>query len=266
MSYDVGDTIAAAAEVRDENGELTNATGVVYTVTLPDGTTATPAVSNPSIGRYIADYVATMSGWHDELWTSTAPSTTQPGGFMVRVLHPRYIVSLDDAKRHLKLDADAVEHDEELLGFIEAVTEVIEELADEVVVRGTVVERKTIRGPRVALSHIPVISLTSVEAIDGSWTSGPAEWDVDPEAGILRALPGNTAACGDAIITTVAGYPVVPARYQTAALLLLARLWSTKRGTKGAPRTGGQPDAQEAMRLVTPEIRGLVRPALPGIA
>jgi hypothetical protein len=47
MPYDIGDSVSLAWDVKDSAGVLANATTVTLTVTLPDGTTATPAVTNP---------------------------------------------------------------------------------------------------------------------------------------------------------------------------------------------------------------------------
>lgn len=245
MAYDPGDTVPLTFEIRDANGALVDAASVTVTVDLPDGTTETPTPAHPSVGRYEVDYVSTLSGRYSVRGVSTSPATAFSDTFDVRPAAPAYVVSLADAKRHLNLPASTDTNDEELRGFIEAATEVVEELTGEVVTRRTVVERKAIRGAKVALSNVPVISLTSIAAVDGTWTSDPAGWDLDGETGILRALPGNPLWCGDAIITTVAGYELIPARYTRAALMILRHQWESQRASLGGGRgtpLGGRSD------------------------
>jgi len=242
VAYDLGDTVPLTTEITDAAGVLVNASGVVCTIGLPDGTSVTPSVSSPSTGRYTVDFVATIPGRHTERWTSTSPAAARSDVFDVRAATPAYIVSLADAKQHLNMSATSTKDDEELRGFIEAATEVVEELSGEVVVRRTVIERKPLRGGRVALSYTPVVSLTSIAATDGTLTSDQAGWDVDPDTGILTALPGATAWYGDAVFTYIAGPAIIPARYTRAALMILKHMWESQRSQVGSSRNpiGGQ--------------------------
>src|SRR5206468_2941706 len=110
---------------------------VVLTVTLPDGTTVSPAVTNPpaETGRYRCDYPTVQAGRHLVRWTSTTPTSAYTDMFDVRPTAPPLIVSLADMKQHLgKSDPG---DDEELREFIEAATAVIEEHRGETVVRRT---------------------------------------------------------------------------------------------------------------------------------
>lgn len=239
MAYDLGDTVPLTTEILDSAGVLAAATGVVCTVGLPDGTSVTPAVSNPTLGRYTVDFVPTMAGRHTERWTSVSPATARSDIFDVRAATPAYIVSLADAKAHLNLPAASTTNDEELRGFIEACTEVVEELAHEVIVRRTIVERRVLHGARrFALHSVPVISLTSLVDVNGflTWTAG--NFDVDPETGIVSALwsSGVYPVAGLVQLTYVAGYQVIPASYTRAALMVLRHLWESQRSSLG----GGQ--------------------------
>lgn len=237
--FDIGDTIPLTTEVLDAAGALTAASGVVCTIGLPDGTSVTPTVSNPSTGRYTVDYVPTLAGRHTERWTSTAPATARSDTFDVRAAVPGYIVSLADAKAHLNLPASSTTNDEELRGFIEACTEVVEHLAHEAVVRRTVAERKDLRGRGVfVLDYSPVISLTSITSADTGRTWSTSGFRVDAETGIVDVLLGTNPPCGLVVVTYVAGYQIIPATYTRAALMILRHLWESQRaGLGGQQRT-----------------------------
>lgn len=272
--FDLGDTVPLAFEVLDENDELTDASAVAVTIGLPDGTSTSPALVHPSTGRYTLDFVTTMVGRHTVRGTSTGPASAFADIFDVRPATPGYIVSLEDAKKHLGMAAATTRDDEELRGFIEAATEVVEDLAGEVIVRRTVVERRPLTGDRkVALSYAPVVSMTTIAAVDGSRTWDPAGWDVDPAAAVLTALPGTSLWRGDVAFTYVAGYPLVPARYTRAALMVLRHLWETQRaslgGSRGATLGGQQTDDSfvYSQGYAIPRAAAeLIRSPMPGLA
>lgn len=74
---DVGDEVLVATEVRNIDGELVNAATVVLTVTLPDLTTATPVVDNPSTGHYEVAYTLAQAGRYVFSWATTNPNTAE---------------------------------------------------------------------------------------------------------------------------------------------------------------------------------------------
>jgi len=67
---DIGDRVRLGAVIRDEAAVATNAT-VVVTVKKPDGTTTTPAVTNPSTGSYGAVVDIDMPGPWSVRWVAT---------------------------------------------------------------------------------------------------------------------------------------------------------------------------------------------------
>lgn len=272
MAFDLGDTVPLTTEVLDGAGVLTTASGVVCTVGLPDGTSVTPTVSNPSTGRYTVDFVPTLAGRHTERWTSTTPATARSDIFDVRAATPGYIVSLADAKKHLNMAAADTKDDEELRGFIEACTEVVEELAHEVVVRRTVTERRELHGrPTFALHSVPVISLTSVTDPLGGSSWSPSDFQVDPATGIVDVLAGASAPWGLTQLTYVAGYQLIPAAYTRAALVILRHLWESQRAALGGgqrTRLGGA--AEDTVTVagwsVPRAAAELIGPSMPSIA
>ena len=71
MAYDLGDVATLAVQIKDSTGTLANAGALAATITLPDGTTTTPTVSNPSTGNYQISYITTQLGRHGIRWVAT---------------------------------------------------------------------------------------------------------------------------------------------------------------------------------------------------
>lgn len=139
---------------------------VTCTVYLPDGTTATPAVTNPSTGVYAAVFTSTQAGHHVFVFVCT--DTTYPGAFSdsfeVQALPDSTIVSLAEAKEILHQTATTA-NDAKIQGYNAAVTNWIEWYCGPVIVQ-TVTERLPAGGLVIQLSKPPVISLTA-------WTTIP---------------------------------------------------------------------------------------------
>lgn len=246
--YDLGDTVSLAVDVLDENGAQTAPLTVVLTVTLPDGTTTTPLITNPSTGRYRVDYVPTAAGRYLARWVSTGPSTAFSDAFDVRPAVPAYIISLADAKAHLNKSTD--EADEEIRSWLEVTTEIVEELAGRATARRSVTERRDLPcwADHLVLTWAPVLSLTSVASLDGTTTWTVGNLDVDPTTGIVRVITGPSLS-GSLLVTYVAGSQSIPARYTGAARIILRHLWESQRAGIGGKRTrAGMVDDQ--MQLV----------------
>jgi hypothetical protein len=263
--FDLGDTVPLSVLVCDPDGHPTNATSVVLTVGLPDGTTETPTVANATAGSYTVDYVPAGAGRYTASWVSTSPATAFVDVFDVRPAAPAYLVSLADMKAHLNMTSTA--NDEELRSHIEAATSVIEDAVGEVIVRRTVVEDRDISSGRVAavVTSTPVISLTSVVRVDGSQT-----WDVDDlsvsPAGIVSVNSG--AGLGGRVrFTYVAGYQQIPARLSMAAKELVRSTWESQRGKTVATRAVNNPDLDGFVtmggRLLPPHVADLIGPRGP---
>jgi hypothetical protein len=107
---DLGDTLGFRADLYDhpaeQGGVPVNATTVTLTITLPDGTTTSPSVSNPPTvtGKYALDYVTSLSGpsgryvgtWLFTMATGKTTSyveTFDVGGALITV---------DEAQAHLR--------------------------------------------------------------------------------------------------------------------------------------------------------------------
>lgn len=226
MAIDLGDVVTLELPAL-----ASNAASVTLTVTLPDGTTASPSsVTNPpaETGRYRYDYPTVQAGRHLVRWTSTSPTSAYTDAFDVRPADPPLIVSLADLKQHLNKSTSDTGDDEELREFIEAATAVIEEHRGEVVVRRTVVEDMDLRCPVlvVQLGSSPVQSLTSVATVDGMTTWDVADLHVSAY-GVVSVQAGP-ALSGLVRFTFVAGRAQIPANYTLAAKIISAHLWETQ--------------------------------------
>jgi hypothetical protein len=232
---DLGDVVPLTVEIRDAAGALAAAGAITLTITLPDGTTATPTVTNPSIGRYQCDYPTTQVGRHSVRWVSTGlNSSAYADSFDVRPAIPAYILSMSDAKAALQIPAGVTTNDEQVRSMVEAVTYVIEDYRKDVVVRRTIVEPidaqfDSLSSRRLVLRWAPVLSVTSiVRPIDGATWAGSDITVLDPNSGVIitYGTPFYASAFrGGLVATYVAGRSVIPANYVEAAKVVLKHLW-----------------------------------------
>lgn len=230
---DLGDLYPLTITIRDADGNPADATEVVLTVTLPDGTDDAPAVEHPDTGRYQVDYPTVQAGRHVARWVATGTNAAAyVEAFDVREASPALLVSLADAKRHLHMDLTATSNDEELRSFIEAATGVVEDVVGPVVVRTVSEVHRS--GSLLALGHCPVVSLTSlVPVLAGGIGYAVDDVDLDPETGIVLRLDGGSFA-GPLRVTYQAGRRVVPASIAQGGKEVIRHMWETQRGHSGA--------------------------------
>ncbi|MFD9306134.1 hypothetical protein ACFWCB_26355 [Streptomyces sp. NPDC060048] len=255
MPFDLGDTVRLEAACRDAAGTLTTATTAVVTLTLPDGTTATPAVG-PAVGtgEYRVDYETAQAGRHGVRWSFTGPASAYTDSFDVREAEPLLILSLADGRRHLRYAPGDTADDEQIREWLETITIGVEALAG-VCCRRTITEAHTLPADgaeAVVLRRTPVLSLTSLVAIrSGGTVYLPAELDVDGPTGVIRRLDGGRLY-GPLRAVYVAGRAVIPANLASAARIILQHLWRTQYGaSRGLSGMGGGEDY-----LVTEPIPG----------
>lgn len=244
MPFDLGDTVRLTAECTDPGGTPATAAAAVLTVTLPDGTTVSPAVPPPATaGQYAVDYPSTTPGRHAVRWVFTGPGCAYTDSFDVREAVPPTLFSLREAKGHLLLPLDDHDKDDDVRSWTESVTLCVESLVG-ICVRRTIVETHRIQPSGVtelALRTTPVLSLTSVVPAGGGSGYRVEDLDVD-ENSILTRLDGGRLA-GRLRITTVAGRTVIPSNIRDAGKLILQHVWRTKMGgTRALVGIGGGED------------------------
>lgn len=266
---DLGDTYTTSIEVYtappDQGGTLVNPSTAVLTITAPDGTTTTPGVTNTSVGKYKYDLVATQAGTHSLRWLTTSPATALTDVVDVRPTAPAYLFSLAEAKAQVNIAASDTTYDEDLRTYIEGTTAIIESYLGKIVVRRSVSEILStyVYGSgypcvKIALRHIPVISLTSLGDIYGSYTYDVSLLQVDGPTGIVTALSAPSYVSplvfhGDLKAVYMAGYSVVPASYTLAAKMILQENWDTQRQPGIGPAAlFGTPDPSNGSGFVIP--------------
>jgi len=259
MTFDLGDLVPLTIDIRDSSGALAAAGAVTLTIGLPDGASVTPAVSNPSLGRYQVDYATVQEGHHTVRWLATgANASAFVDSFDVVPAAAGYIVSLSRAKRKLKIPPASTEFDEDIRDYIESTTIIVERHVKETVVTRTVTEEHAVshwawQGAgwgtwQLSLYHRPVRSLTSVQTVDGLLSWNVSDLHVDPETGVITVVRGSPLR-GHLRVVLVAGMAVIPAHYHRASLIIIEHLWQTERSqSEAGPYPGAYEDSMEGLR------------------
>jgi|GEM_PF-1129061 len=122
-TFDIGSQVPLGVTITDSNGNNANATTVVATITLPDGTTVTPSVTNSATGLYDTVYTPSQTGRHLVAWLATGSNASSYyDEFTVRDYTQLSIISLDEAKDHLNIALTTTNSDNELRRMIDAAT------------------------------------------------------------------------------------------------------------------------------------------------
>ncbi len=236
---DTGTTYRALLRVYDAAGVLTNPLSATCTITLPDGTTATPPVTLPpaQTGILVADYVTTQAGLHKAAWATGTPGTAAVDYFSVRDF--RSVLSVTEAEEHLNMTAGT--GGEELRLILMAATEVVEGKAG-ACVRRAVTQRVSDGSYELVLAERPVLSVESVTSVwagGPSWTTG--QLIVDGQAGIVCQGPLPWPFWyGPWDVAYTVGRAIIPERLLHAAKEQLRHLWETQRGAQQAPPLSGE--------------------------
>lgn len=250
MPFDLGVTARLTAQCRDPGGTLTNAATAAVTVTLPDGTTATPAVTNPPAvtGQYEADYVTEQPGRHTVRWVFSGPAYASTDVLDVRPEQSPAILSLRDAKQHLNLSLADTGEDDEVTFWNNAATTAVEYFTGPVVVRTVTEDHAVGVVQALALRRPPVLEVTAVAPLlDGGTSYDPDRLNVDGPVGIVSRKDGGLLR-GPLRTTYRAGRLVVAENISGAARIILQHLWATQRPTRG----GGLPGARDDFSVTEP--------------
>jgi uncharacterized repeat protein (TIGR01451 family) len=280
-SFDLGDVVALGITITNSSGTAQNATAVVCTVTLPDGTSATPSVTNSGAGLYDIAYTPTQSGRHVVRWVATGTNASAfTDEFTVRDLTTLPVISYDMALEHLNIPA-ASANQEEIRRFIDAAQDLAENYVGAVLGRRTItsenydgnVDALRLRNPRA-------ISVTSV--YENGALLDSSQYQLDPTGQRLYRLTTSSLSAGSygaygywasgvnsVLVTYVAGFTVTPPAVQQGVLEILRHLWQTQRGvTNVMSRTGTGDDFYTGATYSLPRrAMELLDPAsLPGLA
>jgi hypothetical protein len=250
-----GGMYPVAFDVLDATGALTHAASATLTITLPDGTTASPAITDAAVsGQYRLSYQTTIPGRYTAHAVTTGPVTSWDDEFDAAPTPWPAMVSMADAKAMLNIPPADHTLDDELRDFIAAATGMAEEYKHEIIVRRTVTDELDLRGRgwygygqrSFRLWSAPVISLISVVSWDGTITWDVTQMRVSP-SGVVRVM-GGPPVTGLVDVIYLAGYQQISANYKRGALIILAHMWETQRGPGVGQLMGGIIGPEEHFR------------------
>jgi hypothetical protein len=243
--YDVGDVITLPLSVTDGAGNPADGGTVTVTVGLPDGTTATPVVAPGDTGQYSATFTAVLEGLHTVRWTVTAGDAIVPQDvFNVREITDQ-IIGLAEARKQLRFTG--ADFDDDLRLFIAAAGKAVEDHTGVALVRRTITEKLDATCGKLWLTKTPVLSITSLEAVNGSATWDTAHLDVRDDLGLVRALTGPTIT-GYVRSVYIPGTRVIPPNFLLACRIITEHLWQTMRpfASSTVPMVGALDDSLDA--------------------
>lgn len=270
MPYYEGQPVPLTFTLTDVNGNPQNAvsTQPVVTVTLPDQTTATPAVTNAGTGVYTATYNTSEAGHHLVAWA--CEDATYPGGltdrFDVWPLSDTGVLQFTDAKSALSIPTSNTTYDQEIREFNAAITGWLEWYCGPIV-QQTVIETLRVGGLVVQLSKPPVLNLVTWTTVPAGLVNTPAtvsqansgpmfpvmvygvayplnQLFFDPVKGWVRNTSGLPFYYGPYIWQYTAGYTVIPYAITYAAKVMLRHLFGLERGGLGGAAGLGAADEE----------------------
>jgi hypothetical protein len=257
--YPQGQPVRVSTTVRDVNGTLVNATTLTLLVKTAqaDGTWLTAgSYGSPvldSTGNYHQDIPAAdlaAAGHYQYTWTATGTGAgVSFGDFDVFDPFEVSVLPLQDAKDALNIPQSTTASDSEIQGYVATITSCLERMTGGPLVNKTVTERSEMQAYQtvIPVRQRPLVSVTSITGASGGTIDISAGLDLDVNAGLIRrqlGLPfyGPFFQWLPMVnVVYVAGWGAsVPAAFNTAARIILAHLWTTKRGPLAMPMGGEQ--------------------------
>lgn len=238
---DVGDTKRLEFVARDPAGAPVEPAGVVVlTVTLPDGTTETPVVTNlPETGSFRVDYPISQYGRHVIRWTTTDPADSYADAFSAANPDWPAVVGLAEVKEHLNYDASDTSDDDELRGFILSASEVVADVVG-AVARNELVETYSGGDRAILLRRRPVLAVTSV-TIDGELVDA-GDYTASPSGILAHRFSRWPHGFRNVEVTYTVGRVAGPASVINATKELIRINWRPQQGGNYSPFDGGRGD------------------------
>lgn len=242
--FDLGDVANLTVTVRNTAGTPANAGTVVCTITQPDGTTSTPAVSNTGTGIYSAGFTPTLAGRHLVRWVATgANASSYTDVFDAFAANPRFLISLADLREALNLADTNTVHDAELRLYLAAATTVIESIDRPYL---TQTRTHSFDGGRrtLVLPETPVASVTSIAyspTLGVSETLPADDYRVAAFSGVIHHATGRfPVGLTSLTVTYTVGESVIPPNVILAARELCRHWWQRSQQASARPAFGGQ--------------------------
>lgn len=242
MTYDLGDIVPLGITITDSTGANANASAVTCTITLPDGTTSTGSVTNPSTGQYNCDFSPTQVGRHAVRWLATGTNAAAyTDEFNVRDYAELGIVGLAEVKAHLNIPTTDTSLDEELRRFIDAGSDLAESYVGQVLGRRTFTDELYDGGAEfIRIRNPKAISITSV--YENGFLLSSGNYYLDYTGQRLYRIGSGTLYAQNAYgywaqgvntikLTYVSGYVNPPMAAKQGVLEIIRHLWQTQRGS-----------------------------------
>jgi hypothetical protein len=276
MSYETGSLYRAAFSVTDLTGAPVDPASEVLTVTLPDQTTATPAVTHDGVGAFHADYLLSQDGLYRFALTTVSPARVYTE--YVSAAAWRSIVATADVKAFINdIDPDDDSQDPILRKVMAAATESVENLVGTCVPRLFTNERVAgFQKQVIRLPHAPLLTDTSIASITSVFPGGPAWVTADliayPDSATCETVSRMPFWWGPWKATYTSGRTVIPESIQLAVQEIIFDLWSIHRlDGSGELEPGPEDTARFEQMLTTYQVpqhaRMLLAPyEMPGFA
>ena len=216
----------------DANGVLAHATTVTLTITLPDGTTATPAIGDTAVpGQYRLAYQTTIPGRYTAHAVTSGPVASWDDEFDAAPTPWPTMVYLADAKSQLNMDVTDHRFDDELRDFIASATGAAEPYKHEVIVRRTVTDELDLprlgwygyaygglRRQKFWLHFAPGDLPDLRDLLGRRERRGMSPRCGAAPSGVVRVMNGPPVS-GIVVVTYIAGYSRIPPHYKRGALV-----------------------------------------------
>jgi len=246
VTYVQGQRARLSTTVTDESGGVTDAT-VTLTMTAPDGTISTPAVTHDGTGLYHADVTFDQAGDWLKLWSASG-AVVAPDVDQIHVIAPSLrIVGLAEVKEHGNITTSA--SDRELLDFIGTAQQMIEHEVGPVVPQ-TFTEIVYAGTSTLLLAKTPVLSVQSIT--ENGATVDPSAYNVDLATGVVSRIDGRDWMATSALPlswTYRAGRSPIPEALRWAGKELTIHLWRSTQAQRGGRGRGEAADTAAAFGL-----------------
>lgn len=241
MIRDIGDLVALAIVLRDTAGVVNNAATVTLSVTKPDGSTATPAVTNTAVGGvYTATLTADQAGTWLYRWTAAgAVVSVEESQFSVAPASRVLVASLEEFKDHLGRNAPTdYANDSALRGCLMSSTDWVEWRIGGPLSVQTFTEMVAPAGVWLIPTRRPVVSITSLTPEFGSAIDVANAIVMDTNRNAFRLRWGTLATWYTMVYR--AGLSTILERHKFAGLELARHLWLVRNGTSGRGYPGDE--------------------------
>ena len=239
--YDVGDTVTLGVTITNSAGVPANASAVTATITLPDGTTTTPSVTNSGAGLYDIAYSPTQVGRYAIKWLATGTNASAYADvFEVRDFSQIGVVSLDEVKAHLNIPSTDTTLDEELRRFMDAATDLAENYTGIILGQRTFTD-ETYDGQNEFLRIINPKVISIISVVENGLTLNSNQYFMDHTGQRLYRIGSGTLYSSNSYgywapgiqnikVTYKAGFINPPSAIRQGVLEIIRHLWQTQRG------------------------------------